>query len=76
MRIGSAKPADGRKRARFSSWHELFPRSTSPNPGHHGTFLDVEQQIPEIAKFGFDILYRPPFIPLVIHFQRARTTGS
>ena len=27
-----------RERARFSAWYELFPRSTSPIAGKHGTF--------------------------------------
>ena len=38
-----------RERARFSSWYELFPRSTSPDPTRHGTFADVELLLPEIA---------------------------
>ena len=45
-----------RERARFSSWYELFPRSTSPDPSRHGTFADVELLLPEIAAMGFDIL--------------------
>jgi starch synthase (maltosyl-transferring) len=53
-----------RKRARFSAWYELFPRSASPIPGQHGTFADVERQLPEIAAMGFDILYMPPIHPI------------
>ncbi|HEX5432452.1 MAG TPA: maltotransferase domain-containing protein, partial [Bryobacteraceae bacterium] len=26
-----------RPKARFSSWYEVFPRSSSPEPGRHGT---------------------------------------
>ena len=53
-----------RERARFSAWYELFPRSASPIPGQHGTFADVERQLPEIAAMGFDILYLPPIHPI------------
>lgn len=53
-----------RERARFSAWYELFPRSASPHPGRHGTFADVESQLPEIAAMGFDILYLPPIHPI------------
>ncbi len=53
-----------RERARFSTWYELFPRSTSPRPGLHGTFRDVEAQLPAIAAMGFDVLYFPPIHPI------------
>ncbi|HZP04998.1 MAG TPA: alpha-1,4-glucan--maltose-1-phosphate maltosyltransferase [Terracidiphilus sp.] len=59
-----------RKRAAFSSWYEIFPRSTSPNPGQHGTFADVERQLPEIAGMGFDILYLPPIHPIGRAFRK------
>lgn len=51
-------------RARFSSWYELFPRSTSPVPGRHGTLRDVAAQLPYVAELGFDILYLPPIHPI------------
>jgi starch synthase (maltosyl-transferring) len=59
-----------RERGRFSSWYELFPRSTSPNPGHHGTFRDVERQVSEIAGMGFDVLYLPPIHPIGHSFRK------
>jgi starch synthase (maltosyl-transferring) len=59
-----------RERARFSTWYELFPRSTSPVPGKHGTFADVEPQLPEIAAMGFDILYLPPIHPIGRAFRK------
>ena len=52
-----------RERARFSSWYELFPRSTGP-AGKHGTLRDVESRLPAIAKMGFDVLYFPPIHPI------------
>lgn len=53
-----------RERARFSAWYEMFPRSASPEPGRHGTLLDCEARLPEIAKMGFDVLYFPPIHPI------------
>jgi starch synthase (maltosyl-transferring) len=53
-----------RKRAAFSSWYELFPRSASPEPGKHGTFKDVERLLPRIHTMGFDVLYFPPIHPI------------
>jgi starch synthase (maltosyl-transferring) len=53
-----------RERARFSSWYELFPRSSSPVAGRHGTFKDVQNRLPAIAAMGFDVLYFPPIHPI------------
>lgn len=58
------------KKALFSSWYELFPRSTSPEPGKHGTFKDCERLIPEIVRMGFDVLYLPPIHPIGINFRK------
>ncbi|RZL67896.1 MAG: alpha-1,4-glucan--maltose-1-phosphate maltosyltransferase [Variovorax sp.] len=52
-----------RERARFSSWYELFPRSTGA-AGQHGTLRDVEKRLPAIAEMGFDVLYFPPIHPI------------
>ena len=59
-----------RERARFSSWYELFPRSTSPDPNRHGTFADVELLLPEIAAMGFDIVYLPSIHPIGTTFRK------
>ena len=61
-----------RKRALFSSWYEVFPRSTSPEPGRHGTFRDVENILPLVAKMGFDILYFPPIHPIGVSFRKGK----
>jgi starch synthase (maltosyl-transferring) len=53
-----------RVRARFSTWYELFPRSTSPEPDRHGTFRDCEARLADIAAMGFDVLYFPPIHPI------------
>ncbi|MFH4963862.1 alpha-1,4-glucan--maltose-1-phosphate maltosyltransferase [Gaetbulibacter sp. M235] len=53
-----------RLKARFSTWYEFFPRSTSEHEGVHGTFKDCERLLPRVAKMGFDTLYFPPVHPI------------
>jgi starch synthase (maltosyl-transferring) len=53
-----------RPKALFSTWYELFPRSTAQEEGRHGTFKDVEKVLPRIAEMGFDVLYLPPIHPI------------
>lgn len=64
-----------RERARFSSWYELFPRSTSSEPGQHGTFKDVEQRLPYVAEMGFDVLYFPPIHPIGREKRKGRNNA-
>src|ERR1700733_8655677 len=59
-----------RERARYSTWYELFPRSTSPDPTCHGTFADVKALLPNIAAMGFDVLYMPPIHPIGKAFRK------
>ncbi len=65
-----------RERAQFSSWYELFPRSASPVPGQHGTFNDVERQLPEIAGMGFDVVYLPPIHPIGRAFRKGPNNST
>lgn len=51
------------RRANFSAWYELFPRSASLGDSH-GTFRDVIRLLPRISAMGFDILYLPPIHPI------------
>ncbi len=53
-----------RERARYSTWYELFPRSTATAPGRHGSFRDCEERLPYVAAMGFDVLYFPPIHPI------------
>ncbi|MGA8530174.1 MAG: maltotransferase domain-containing protein, partial [Acidobacteriaceae bacterium] len=59
-----------RERARYSAWYELFPRSTSSEPGKHGTFRDVEKRLDYVAGLGFDVLYLPPIHPIGQAFRK------
>ncbi len=52
------------KKALFSTWYELFPRSSALEPGRHGTFRDVIKLLPRIHAMGFDVLYLPPIHPI------------
>jgi starch synthase (maltosyl-transferring) len=56
--------------ARFGAWYELFPRSTSPEPGRHGTFHDVVARLDYVADLGFDVLYLPPIHPIGRQFRK------
>ena len=51
------------KKANFSAWYELFPRSASLD-GSHGSFRDVIKLLPRIEAMGFDVLYLPPIHPI------------
>jgi starch synthase (maltosyl-transferring) len=56
--------------ARFSAWYEFFPRSTSPEPGKHGTFADCEARLPYVAEMGFQVVYMPPIHPIGRLFRK------
>jgi starch synthase (maltosyl-transferring) len=53
-----------RKKARYGTWYEMFPRSCGAEPGKHGTFRDCIQRLGYISKMGFDVLYFPPIHPI------------
>jgi starch synthase (maltosyl-transferring) len=60
------------RKAEFSSWYELFPRSWSPTPAGHGTLRDAEQWIEYVAQLGFDVLYLPPIHPIGRQFRKGK----
>jgi starch synthase (maltosyl-transferring) len=64
-----------RERARFSSWYEMFPRSTGA-PGEHGTFSDCIARLPYIAELGFDVLYLPPIHPIGVTFRKGKNNTT
>jgi starch synthase (maltosyl-transferring) len=57
-----------RKRALFSAWYEMFPRSegtiVAGGKVRHGTFETAAERLPAIAAMGFDVLYLPPIHPI------------
>lgn len=64
-----------RERARFSSWYEMFPRSTGAD-GQHGSFASAEQRLPYIAAMGFDVLYLPPIHPIGHTFRKGKNNQT
>lgn len=64
-----------RKKALFSTWYELFPRSASSEAGKHGTFRDVKKLLPRIARMGFDVLYLPPIHPIGEEKRKGRNNS-
>jgi starch synthase (maltosyl-transferring) len=64
-----------RERARFSAWYELFPRSTSPEPGRHGTLRDCIARLDYVADMGFDVLYLPPIHPIGRAHRKGRNNN-
>ena len=53
-----------REKARFSAWYEMFPRSSSNQPGRPGTLRDCADRLDYVAGLGFDVLYLPPIHPI------------
>ena len=65
-----------REKARFSTWYEIFPRSTSPQAGRHGTFADLIRRLPYIASMGFDVVYLPPIHPIGHQFRKGKNNST
>lgn len=65
-----------RRRAGFSTWYELFPRSASSKPGEHGTLADVERRLDYVAGMGFDVLYLPPVHPIGQAFRKGKNNAE
>jgi starch synthase (maltosyl-transferring) len=64
-----------RERARFSSWYEMFPRSTGP-AGQHGTLATAIERLPYVASMGFDVLYLPPIHPIGHSFRKGKNNQT
>ncbi|MGC2654934.1 MAG: maltotransferase domain-containing protein, partial [Mycobacterium sp.] len=70
-----------RPQARFSSWYEMFPRSTGGwdkkgNPVH-GTFATATAALLRIARMGFDVVYLPPVHPIgKVHRKGRNNTAT
>ena len=65
-----------RKRAGYSSWYELFPRSWSLEPGRHGNFRDVAAQLSYVSEMGFDVLYLPPIHPIGVAYRKGKNNTT
>jgi starch synthase (maltosyl-transferring) len=58
--------------ARFGAWYQVFPRSCSKTPAHHGSLRDLADRLPRIAELGFDIVYIPPIHPIGLTGRKGR----
>ena len=63
-----------RERARFSTWYEFFPRSAGAG-GQHGTLKDAAARLPQIAEWGFDVVYFPPIHPIGTAFRKGKNNS-
>jgi starch synthase (maltosyl-transferring) len=57
-------------KAQFSSWYEMFPRSTYGGSKGHGTLRDCINRLDYVAEMGFDVLYLPPIHPIGRAFRK------
>ncbi|MEJ2720356.1 MAG: alpha-1,4-glucan--maltose-1-phosphate maltosyltransferase [bacterium] len=64
------------KKARFSAWYEMFPRSCAPEPGRHGTLADCEKRLEYIAEMGFDVVYLPPVHPIGMTHRKGKNNST
>jgi len=64
-----------RPKAIYSTWYELFPRSVAKD-GKHGTFLDCQRLLPDLAMMGFDVLYLPPIHPIGQTHRKGRNNAT
>ncbi|MBU2530924.1 MAG: alpha-1,4-glucan--maltose-1-phosphate maltosyltransferase, partial [Elusimicrobia bacterium] len=63
-----------RKKAGFSSWYEMFPRSCGQE-GKHGTFKDCEKLLPYVLDMGFDVIYFPPIPPIGLSNRKGKNNS-
>ena len=66
-----------RRRALFSAWYELFPRSegakidpSGKRPPVSGNFRTAAKRLPAVAAMGFDVVYLPPIHPIGLAFRK------
>ncbi len=65
-----------RRRARFSAWYEMFPRSCGSGGQTHGTLRDCQARLPYVASMGFDVLYLTPVHPIGRNFRKGKNNST
>ncbi len=61
-----------RRKMRFSSWYEFFPRSACLPFSREGTLREARLRLGEIARMGFDVVYLPPIHPIGASGRKGR----
>ena len=64
-----------RKKAGFSTWYEMFPRSCTDASADHGSFKDCESRLGYIAAMGFDVVYLPPIHPIGLTKRKGKNNS-
>jgi starch synthase (maltosyl-transferring) len=65
-----------RRKARFSSWYEMFPRSCTSDANRHGAMTDCEERLAYVASMGFDVLYLPPIHPIGLSHRKGKNNAA
>jgi starch synthase (maltosyl-transferring) len=65
-----------RKKARFSSWYEMFPRSQWSEQEQSGGFKACEARLPYLSRLGFDVLYLPPIHPIGRRYRKGPNNST
>ena len=61
--------------SRFSSWYEMFPRSSGTDETRGATFKEASARLPDIRDMGFDVLYLPPIHPIGTTNRKGRNNA-
>ncbi|MDO5034032.1 MAG: alpha-1,4-glucan--maltose-1-phosphate maltosyltransferase [Actinomycetaceae bacterium] len=66
-----------RKKALYSSWYEIFPRSYGAHRDDEGNWIsgtlsEAAKQLPRISQMGFDVIYLTPIHPIGFTFRKGR----
>ena len=68
-----------RERALYSSWYEIFPRSTGGRDetgrAVHGSFVTAAKELDRISSMGFDVVYLPPIHPVGTVHRKGRNNS-
>jgi starch synthase (maltosyl-transferring) len=65
-----------RKKAAFSSWYEMFPRSLwNDDKESTGTFKSNIKRLNYVAELGFDVIYLPPIHPIGVTKRKGKNNA-
>jgi starch synthase (maltosyl-transferring) len=63
------------RKARFSAWYEMFPRSCTSDTARHGTLADCQARLDYVADMGFDVVYLPPIHPIGLAHRKGKNNA-
>jgi len=65
-----------REDAGFCAWYQMFPRSSSGEPGKPGTLSDCAARVKYVADMGFDFICLTPVHPIGLTGRRGRNSDG